>query len=274
MNTATVFGPRQDLEDFPFDLLLTSRIYGWFTLLSLRSSYQNKLRSDMYPSTIGNMPWSETLPAIAASLEALRAPFLQACRSRYDAGAELERRVLALPLAPLKDAFKALAAKSDKLLFSGAFDDGEPFNITLLDSLEGSDLATVVISEEGHSLTLPTEELARYFRLGIALHDGAEMSKSKLLGVPIPLDSETAAALSALIASLDPVQAEADVLAQVDAIDGLVGTALGLTPDEITFVQTDMRDDPFLSRVRPRYPFFTPSQRGRRTALESGARYG
>mgnify|MGYP001099694755 FL=1 len=135
-------------------------------------------------------------------------------------------------------------------------------------------MATVVISEEGHSLTLPTEELARYFRLGIALHDGAEMSKSKLLGVPIPLDSETAAALSALIASLDPVQAEADVLSQVDAIDGLVGTALGLTPDEITFIQTDMRDDPFLSRVRPRYPFFTPSQRGRRTALESGARYG
>lgn len=274
MNTATVFGPRQDLEDFPFDLLLTSRVYGWFTLLSLRSSYQNKLRSDMYPSTIGNMPWSDTLPAIAPSLEARRAPFLQACRSRYDAGAELERRVHALPLAPLKDAFKALAAKSDKLLFSASFDDGEPFSITLQDAVGGSDPAIVVISEEGHSLTLPNEELARFFRLGIALHEGAEMSKSKLLGVVIPQDSETADALSALLASLDPVQAEVDVLAQVDAIDTVVGAALGLTPEEITFIQTDMRDDPFLSRVRPRYPFFTPAQRGRRTALESGARYG
>lgn len=64
------------------------------------------------------------------------------------------------------------------------------------------------------------------------------------------------------------------MLAQVDAIDTVVGTALGLTADEIAFIQIDMRDDPFLSRVRPRYPFFTPAQRGRRTALESGARYG
>jgi hypothetical protein len=101
MNTATVFGPRPDLEDFPFDLLLTSRIYGWFTLLSLRSSYQNKLRSDIYPSTIGALPWSDTLVSVASDLEALRDPFLRACRARYDAAAELARQASTLPLVPL-----------------------------------------------------------------------------------------------------------------------------------------------------------------------------
>ena len=273
MNTATVFGPRPDLEDFPFDLLLTSRIYGWFTLLSLRSSYQDMLRSDMYPSTIGDMPWSETLTAVAAALEALRNPFLQACRSRYDAGAELARQAHLLPLVSLKDAFKALATKNDKLLLSEEFDDGESFNVTLQVALEGSDPLTVVISEDGHSLTLPTEELADYVRLGIALLDGEDMSKTKLLAARMPQDAGTATALRALLATFDPLAIETEVLAQVDAIDGVVGPALGLTPDEIAFIQTDMRDDPFLSRVRPRYPFFTPALRGRRTSLESGARY-
>lgn len=68
MNTATIFGPRDDLKAFPFDILLTSRIYGWFTLLSLRSSYQNKLRSDMYPSTISELPWSEQLLTVEGEL--------------------------------------------------------------------------------------------------------------------------------------------------------------------------------------------------------------
>jgi hypothetical protein len=270
-NTATVFGPRPDLESFPFDLLLTSRIYGWITLLSLRSSYQNKLRNHMYPATIGSLPWSETLVSMTADLEALRAPFWQACSARYDAAAELARQAAQLPLVPLATAFKALAAQTDKLILSAEFEDGEGWITALQD---GSDPLTVVISADGHSVTLPTEELAGHVRLGIALHEGAEMSKSKLLGLGIPQDIATADALRTLLASLDPAQAEADVLAQVDAIDTVVGAALGLTPEEITFIQTDMRDDPFLSRVRPRYPFFTPAQRGRRTALESGARYG
>ena len=89
LNSATVIGLRPDLESFPLDLLLTSRVYGWITLLSLRSSYQNKLRSDMYPSTIANLPWSEDLVAVEATLEALRVPFLDACRARFDAAKEL-----------------------------------------------------------------------------------------------------------------------------------------------------------------------------------------
>jgi hypothetical protein len=270
-NTATVFGPRPDLEDFPFDLLLTSRIYGWMTLLSLRSSYQNKLRNHMYPATIGALPWSEALVSVTADLEAQRAPFWQACSARYDAAAELARQAANLPLVPLTAAFKALAAKADKLVLSDEFDDGESWIVTT--TQEGSDPLTVVISGDGHSLKFPTEELAEFFRLGVALHEGAEISKSKLLGIGIPQDTATAEALRTLLGSLDPATAEADVLAQVDAIDSVVGAALGLTPDEIAFIQTDMRDDPFLSRVRPRYPFFTPAQRGRRTALESGSRY-
>jgi hypothetical protein len=185
-NTATIFGPRPDLETFPFDLLLTSRIYGWVTLLSLRSSYQNKLRSHMYHTTIGKLPWCEALVARARDLEALREPFFSACRARFDASAELQRRAVTLPLSPLKTVFKALAGKSERLVFSAEFDTTESFVIFLIGPAEGDDPLTVTISEDGHSVTLPNEALARYLRLGLALAEGEEFSKTKLQNHPIP----------------------------------------------------------------------------------------
>jgi hypothetical protein len=273
MNTATVFGPRQDLENFPFDLLLTSRIYGWFTLLSLRASYQNKLRSDMYPSTIGRLPWKEALASVAPKLEELREPFFSACRARFDASAELERRAAALLLSPLKTVFKALVEKCDKLVFSTEFDTTESFVLFVTEPPEGGDPLTVTISEDGHSVTLPNQTIARYLRLGLALAEGEEFSKTKLQNHPIPPDEATADALRELLAHFDPAAVEARVEAHVDDIDRVVGDALGLTNQDIAFIQADMRHDPFLGRVRPRYPYFTPALRGRRTSLESTSRY-
>lgn len=278
MNTATVFGPRQDLEDFPFDLLLTARVYGWFTLISLRSSYQNKLRSDIYPSTIASLPWTDDLVDTKEALERLRVPFFTACRARFDAAAELQRRAGALPLVPLNACFKALAGKDDKLVLSEEFDTGESFTVVVQasggEAAEEADTWTVALSDEGHNVALPSAELAESLRLGLALVEGEQMSRSRLLTLPVPQDTAAADALRELLASLDPLAVEADVERQVDAIDAVVGAALGLTSDEVAFIQAEMRDDPFLSRVRPRYPHFTPAQRGRRVALESGARYG
>ena len=274
MNTATVIGLRPDLESFPLDLLLTSRVYGWITLLSLRSSYQNKLRSDMYPSTIGNLPWSENLAAVEADLEALRDPFLNACHARFEAAEELERQAAALALVPLKAAFKAHAAKTDKLVPSTAFDDGEPVLVVLQDD-KPSDPLTVTLSEDGHAVPMPNALLAARLRFGLALAQakGMEITKGNLPTLLVPEDDVTEIALADMLIRFDPIAVESEVQTCVDEIDRVVGPALGLTPGEIDFVQTDMRDDPFLSRVRPRYPYFTPAQRGRRTSLESSSRY-
>lgn len=274
MNSATVIGLRPDLESFPLDLLLTSRIYGWITLLSLRSSYQNKLRSDMYPSTIGNLPWSEDLVAVGAALEALRYPFLNACRARFDAAKELDRQAAALELVPLKAAFKAHTATTDKLEPSTAFDDGEPVLVALQPE-DPSDPLTVTLSEDGHAIPMPNALLATRLRLGLALAEAKsmEITKGNLPTLLVPGDAAAETALADLLARLDPIAVESEVQARVNDIDRVVGPALGLTLDEIEFIQTEMRDDPFLSRVRPRYPYFTPAQRGRRTTLESSSRY-
>ena len=149
-NTATVFGPRPDLEAFPFDLLLTSRIYGWITLLSLRSSYQNKLRGHLYPGTIAKLPWTEELADAAAALEALREPFFRACAARFEAGTELARQANNLSLVPLRTAFKALAGKADALVLSDEFEEGGTFTLIVHPSDEEEPL-TIVLSEEGHA---------------------------------------------------------------------------------------------------------------------------
>ena len=59
----------------------------------------------------------------------------------------------------------------------------------------------------------------------------------------------------------------------IDRIDALVGSALGLTAEEIEFIRSEMTEDPFLSQITPRYPFFRPKQRGRRIALSRSDRY-
>ena len=115
-NTATVFGPRSDLEGYPFDMLLTSRIYGWFTLLSLRSSYLDMLRSHMYPATvISKLPWSEDLVAIASKLLDMREGFFADCRARQDIAAERIGQARDLGLVTLKSAFSALTARREPI---------------------------------------------------------------------------------------------------------------------------------------------------------------
>ena len=273
-NTATVLGPRSDLESFPFDLLLTSRIYGWFTLLSLRSSYQNKLRHHMYHTIIGKLPWSENLKGIVSDLEALRDPFFNACLSRFDVGSELARQLGELALVPLKRAFKTLADKTDVLILSPEFDTGEEFTLILPKLPESVDSLTLTVSQLGHRISFPNMTLVNYLYLGLRPVEGKEMTKNKLLNLPMPQDESTAHALSDLLAKFDPTLVETQVETYVAAIDCAVGAALGLVPEEISFVQSEMRDDAFLSRVRPRYPHFTPALRGRRTSLESATRYG
>ena len=276
-NTATVFGPRSDLEGYPFDMLLTSRIYGWFTLLSLRSSYLDMLRSHMYPATvIAKLPWSEDLVAIASKLLDMREGFFADCRARQDIAAERIGQARDLGLVPLKSAFSALTARRDRLVHSSEFKVESTFELDMVthdESPGADDSCTVAISSRGHRLTFPNRTIARYACLGFELAAGCDVSRSRLLHLPVPDDETTAHKLRALLDEFDPARIEAKVLAHVDRIDRLVGGALGLSDDEIDFVQKDMRTDPFFTCVRPRYPGFTPAQRGRRISLESAHRY-
>jgi hypothetical protein len=79
--------------------------------------------------------------------------------------------------------------------------------------------------------------------------------------------------LQNLFVASDYTILEEQISDEITKIDEIVGSALGLTPEDIQSLQADMGSDPFLSRVRPRYPFFRPRQHGRRPGLDLATRY-
>ena len=274
LNTVILFGPRDDLADFPFDTLLGSRIYGYYSILSLRSSYMNKLRSHLYPPVIAALPWSETLVPHATALEAAGRVLNEACRRRFDAEQSLRDEAASLDLRPLKDVFKTHAPGSS-LRMSEAMTDDEPF--TVATASVATDDAIWQICPDAAAPTawieVPTEELARIVVAGLKLSAASELTRTSLLRLAVPADVAVSSALEVIIGRNTTDLLDAAIEEAVVAIDAVVGPALGLSSDDVAFIQTEMSDDPFLSRIRPRYPFFTPKQRGRRRTLESSARY-
>lgn len=132
----------------------------------------------------------------------------------------------------------------------------------------------IPLSVDGHSITVPTELIAHLILAGLRLYDGEEFSRKKLLTAPIPPTEEIAVKLDEVVKGFAPDRLELAVYQELDKIDQLVGTTLGLTEAQIALIGREMAEDPFLSRIRPRYPYFTPKLRGRRLRLESSARYG
>ena len=61
LNTVVVFGPRTDLADVPFDLIFLSNIYEYWYILAGRRSFYNKIRSDLYPKHVAELPWNDPI---------------------------------------------------------------------------------------------------------------------------------------------------------------------------------------------------------------------
>jgi len=274
LDTVVIFGPRTDLGELPFDGLLASRIYGYYTILNLRASYMNKLRSHIYQSVIADLPWSEALVAHTDDLVAARTALFAACSRRYDAGTSLRAEAEALGLRPLRDVFLA-SAPGAKLGLSETIAGGEPFTVADVGVVGKGDNWSVIpdMTMEAIAVTVPSRETAQLIAAGLRLAAGTDLTRTTLLRLPVPPDADTARRLTDLSARYATDVLEEAVEREVDRIDAIVGPALGLDAADIAFIQDEMANDPFLSRIRPRYPFFTPKQRGRRTSLERSDRY-
>jgi hypothetical protein len=129
------------------------------------------------------------------------------------------------------------------------------------------------VGDEGEEVTFNDADLASLARVGLLLRSGELITWGGILRTAVPVDRAMASALGLIVNSFDPAALEEAVELEVDAIDAIVGPALGLSGEDIIYIQTEMAKDPFLSKVVPRYPFFQPKQRGRRLSLERGNRY-
>jgi hypothetical protein len=271
LNTCNVFAPRSDLVNVPFDALLLSRVYSWFYVIAGRRSFLNKLRSHIYPSSVAALPWSEAIAARAGDLIMLRGTLLAACRRLFEQQSVLREAAEALGMQELRKLARTHTGAT--ILRSDELSENDEFILAVGDIEESDGEWMLALGEEGQAATFNDGELAALARAGLILRNGDLVKWGTILRTLIPVDQAMADKLQIFRDSFDPTVLEEAVEKEVDAIDGIVGPALGLTMEEVASIQREMAMDPFMSRAVPRYPFFQPKQRGRRMNLERRDRY-
>ncbi len=271
-NTVIVFGPRTDLSKVPFDALFLSTVYGFFHVVGNRRSYQNKIRGHIYASAVADMPWNEALASEAKALAALRSDLLKACERRFEQVSKLKAESAALGLRPLKDVVRD--KKGAKVAKNEAFAD-EPFLTLALGKITEVEAGWMLPldADAEHRIAFNDEEIAKLASAGLALLEGTEIGWNDILNAPIPASPKMAESLSTLRETYAPEKLDTAIDAQIAKLDSIVGAALGLTAADVELIRRDMAEDPFLARVRPRWPFFRPRQYGRRKNLERSDRY-
>lgn len=271
-NTVIVFGPRPEFSEVPFDVLLLSTIYGFFHVVGNRRSYQNKIRGHIYASAVADLPWSEALAEHTEALKKIRVDLLKACERRYEQSNKLTAEAAALGLRPLKVVVRE--KKGAKIAKNEAFAEAPSLTLAVGEIVEAESNWILPLDVEGeHAMIFNNEEIARLASAGLSLLEGTELGWNDILNSPIPVSPKMAEALAKLRETYAPEVLDAQIDAEIGKLDEIVGVALGLTTGDIETIRCEMTDDPFLARVRPRYPFFRPRQYGRRKNLERRDRY-
>jgi hypothetical protein len=279
LNTATLFFPQKSLAKFPFDLLLLSRIYQYNFALSLRQGAVSKLWSHLYTRNLRQLPWSDALIPHANSIEALRPEYERLCKAVHSRRTAL---LEALSRLGCKAWGVVARAANAKVTYSEAFDDKQAVAIERpqisLQAQTNAQLQQWRISLNGDLLAyvdVTDEMVAKALLAVLNLWEGDSLSRDQLLKLDVP-DVQGAASFEAweqVIADYDAGGSQVALDALFDGLDGLVGTAFGLSLEQIKTIQIAMQTDSFLRNIRPSLPFAGRAQRGLSSSLAASDRY-
>lgn len=272
-NTATLLVPKKEYSQVPFDIIMLSSIYRFFYALSARMGVLRTCRSHIYPTNLRMLPFSPGLSRGSERIEGLRERIIETCTSVSDSEGTLSRALDALGMPSLKQVLKA--DRSAVLRFSEALD--EPKHLAELSNprLAGIDgRFRVLLDEAGQDwFEFDRKDIAAGFLRAAAVLGAQELTKSELLALLIPMtDDQTASWDSTCLhhSTSEQIKRRDEVLSELDAV---VGEALGLSPEDVEFIGSDMRTDPFLSRMLPRFPGSKTRIQGFRKDLDSSDRY-
>jgi hypothetical protein len=271
LNTVSLFFPKESLQEVPFDIIVSSRIYQFVFAVAHREGVMFRARCHIYPSTLERLPWSEDLSTRADELNTLRDRFLIACKEVYQWREVRMERAAKLESAKFQDTVAASPACtiewSDDLM-----EGGKVKLVSASVIAKGGDWY-VRLSDELFSWMLVSEEsIARRLTLALRLHDGEELSRDDLLALPIPTE-RSAEEWDQLVRGLTGERADDPISQVLNEVDAIVGEAFGLDEKDIAFIQAEMAQDPMLRRVKPNRPFMDRKLKGLREGLESSERY-
>jgi hypothetical protein len=273
-DTATVFAPRKELNNFPFDLLFLSRVYRYYYVLACRMSYLNLNRGDIYPTNLRLLPWSVALAKVTSNLEALRPLLLATCQTAFQTEAAMFAELDSLTLPALRDAVRVVSGT--KIVWSESF-------IKASEKVEVNDAIVINNGEAGQRLQVSSylfdwleinsEAIVAGLAAALAARPGILVDRDSLLSMPIPADNETRTKFNEIVGRYHADDHMKAIEAVTDQIDAIVGPALGLDSLDLSTIQADMADDPFLKNIKPRYPASVTRLHGYRTGLDSSERY-
>lgn len=272
-DTATIFAPRDEFANLPFDLLFVSRVYRYFFALAGRVTYLNLMRGEAQPRNLRLLPWNEALALTTQPLEALRPAFVEACANALRTEEQMFAALAELPLMSIRDAVRSSGGKIE---WSESFQRGvEKIEVTSSLALNRGDLGWhLQVSDQLYDyLDVTDEDVARGLLTALAARPGSMVDRDDLLDMLIPPDATIRADYEATVQLFGGTDHQAAIEAEVDRIDALVGPALGLDAADLAAIREDMLTDPFLKNIVPRWPGSTTRLHGYRTGLDSSDRY-
>ena len=271
LNTTSLFFPENRISDFPFDLLVLSRIYQYVWALGHREAVLFRARANVYVTTLSRLPWTERLLEQAGPLRDLRTRFLAACEQMNRTEHVLRERLTTFGPSSVRDCLRAgadLRVEWSPSLQGGQTGEiGEPV-LTASDTLW-----RVSIGDDVDKWAIFNgRPLAEAFIEGLLLHPGGKLRLAALLDLPIPPPSEVASwrNIAAQMSAEGGVAALGEVL---DAVDQCVAEAYGLPEVEMETIWREFETDPMLRRVQPNLPFAQRRRLGMRTGLTASDRF-
>ena len=271
LNTTSLFFPEDRLVDFPFDLLVLSRIYQYVWAFGHREGVLFRARAHVYPSTVSRLPWTDRLLEFAPQLLALRTRFFAACQQLHQTEQVLRDRLTTFGATTARECLRA----------------GADLRVDWCPALQGSEACEIGVPAttklDGQWIVQPGDdvakraafndlELAAAFVEGLLLHLGESLRLAALLDLPIP-PPEALAGWREIAAQLTGERGASALEEVLDAVDACVAEAYGLPQAELETIWREFETDPMLRRVQPNLPFAKRRRLGLRTGLTASDRF-
>jgi len=271
LNTTSLFFPEDRLADFPFDLLVLSRIYQYVWALAHREGLLFRARAHIYPTTVRRLPWTDRLLGFADAFRELRGRFLAACQQLNQTELVLRDRLVTFGATTVRQRLRANA----------------DLRVDWCPALQGNESSEVgvpeTIAHEGEWIVQPGDEvdkwaafndraLAAAFAEGLVLHPGENLRLAALLDLPIP-PPEGLARWREAAAQITGEGGASAVEKVLDAVDAYVADAYGLPRLDLETIWREFETDPMLRRVQPNLPFARRRRLGLRTGLTESDRF-
>jgi len=270
LDTTTLFFPEESLIDFPFDLLVLSRIYRYHFGIALRMGMVEELWCDMYPANLKLMPWTENLRRYSLGIESLRQPFLDACKSFYQRSNYILEKLKDLPAV----LFKELANSKEeiRIKWSDSFKKSSSL-ITLSHhspQIRGNSAILFVGANLLDWIEINDTDIATRLSNVLNVFEGDQISKAEILDLPIPVNKEAEERFNQIVDESKNKDKMDDVL---DELDQYVAEAFEIAEEDLMLIKTEMKNDNFLKRLKPNLPFTGKRKRGLLSGLDQSNRY-